>query len=320
MPIYNGQQYLKAAIDSVLGQTERRFELIIINDGSRDDSEAIIKTYHDPRIRYYTQSNQGLAATLNRGIKLASGTYIARQDQDDVSKPERLAKQLDFLEKHPKHGMVGTWACILKDERDTKRFLKHPAHNSVIKFALLFDNPFVHSSIMIRKSVLDTVGLYTTNPNRQPPEDYELWSRIARVAEVANIPEVLLIYREVTGSMSRTQKNPFLEKVITISTENITNLLEKPVTDHAIRALAILSKRPLNPNEPSARFKEVKETMDLLIKSLGNQHKEILQVLKKMAVPIILTCTINYSQNHISKVGPMIHLKIHQAVHRLKRA
>jgi len=222
LPVYNGSSYLREAIDSTLGQSYPHFELIIINDGSTDDSASIISSYSDPRLRFYQQENQGLATTLNRGISLAAGAYIARQDQDDVSLPQRIEKQIAFLEANPDYGMVGTWAAIWEGTMPTERSHKHSPENFKLKFDLLFNNPFVHSSMMIRKSVLEVVGGYSTDRNRQPPEDYELWSRVARQFKVANIPEVLHIYREMPQSMSRTGDNPFIRHVLNINTENLT--------------------------------------------------------------------------------------------------
>ncbi|HOV13573.1 MAG TPA: glycosyltransferase [Spirochaetota bacterium] len=221
LPVYNGSLYLKEAIDSILKQTFTDFEFIIINDGSKDNSEEIIKSYKDYRIIYISQQNRGLAATLNIGIKLSKGKYIARMDQDDISLPVRFEKQIDFLEKNINYDLVGTWAKIFPDKTN-KRFHKHPTDNIKLKYFLLFNNPFVHSSVMIRKSVFDKVGFYSEDKGRQPPEDYELWSRIARVSFIANIPEVLLFYREVSTGMSNDKFNPFLEKIKIISSENIS--------------------------------------------------------------------------------------------------
>lgn len=220
-PVYNGAPYLKDAINSILNQSFDDFELIIIDDGSKDGSASIVQQFDDPRIRFFAQENIGLAATLNRTIKLSRGKYLARQDQDDLSLPKRFEKQVAFLETHQDHGMVGTWAEIWEGSNRTQRAHKHPTDSMFLKFELLFDNPFVHSSVMLRKTVFDKVGLYSTDKSRQPPEDYELWSRVARQFEVANIPEFLHIYREVPTSMSRNGINPFLDRVINISAENL---------------------------------------------------------------------------------------------------
>jgi glycosyltransferase involved in cell wall biosynthesis len=241
LPVYNGAHYLSEAIECMLRQTHADFELIIINDGSTDDSASIVSGYTDPRIRLYSQKNEGLAAALNRGISLAKGTYIARQDQDDVSLSDRFSKQVEFLNSYPDYGMVGTWASIWEETKPTERFHKHPADNLSLKFDLLFDNAFVHSSLMIRKTVFDEVGAYCTDPDRQPPEDYELWSRVARKFRVANIPEPLHVYREMPRSMSRTGNNPFLKRLLKINVENLAWATGGQYSNQSLQDLAVLA-------------------------------------------------------------------------------
>jgi glycosyltransferase involved in cell wall biosynthesis len=241
LPVCNGRDYLAQAIDSVLSQSFRDLELIIIDDGSTDGSGAIIEKADDPRIRSFRQSNRGLAATLNRAISLARGEYIARQDQDDISLPSRLGKQVDFLDANPDVGMLGTSAEIWVGNARSDRQLKHPSDNAALKFGLLFDNHFVHSSVMIRRDVLEDVGGYSEDPARQPPEDYELWSRVMKRYRLANLPDILLAYREVAGSMSRTGVNPFLHKLVRISSENIAWASGLPVDSIGVNAVANLS-------------------------------------------------------------------------------
>lgn len=227
LPVYNGAKYLQEAIESILKQTYTDFELIIIDDGSQDHSASIVEQFNDARIIFYSQSNMGLAATLNRAIDLSNGIYLARQDQDDFSLPTRFEKQVNFLEKHPECGIVGCWAQIWIEGRKSHLIFEHPSDNLSLQFKLLFNNPFVHSSMMIRKEIFSTVGMYSMSRDRQPPEDYELWSRVARRFEIANIPEVLHFYRETKCSMSRTGINPFLSRVVKISAENLAFVLER---------------------------------------------------------------------------------------------
>jgi glycosyltransferase involved in cell wall biosynthesis len=221
LPVYNCPSLVAEAIESVLRQTLQDFELIVIDDGSTDDTPTVLKHFGDPRLFALRQHNRGLAATLNRGVELARGRYIARQDQDDMSHPERLAKQVAYLNANPHCALVGTWAEIWCGNVKTGRQHRHPTSNPQLQYELLLNNPFVHSSVMMRKSALEEVGGYSVDASRQPPEDYELWSRIARKYEVANIPEILHVYREVQGSMSRDGQAPFVERLITICAENI---------------------------------------------------------------------------------------------------
>lgn len=223
LSVKNGGSDLAKALGTILNQSFADFELIAINDGSTDDTGAYLDSISDPRVRVFHQAGAGLAATLNRGIALARGRYIARQDHDDLADPSRMAKQVEFLDAHAGHALVGTRAEIWVGDKPSGRFHDHPTEDQILRFDLLFNNPFVHSSMMIRKSALDRVGGYTTDPARQPPEDYELWSRISRHYRVANLPERLTVYREVPSSISRAGARPFLQKLVTISSENLAH-------------------------------------------------------------------------------------------------
>ena len=260
LPVYNGAAYLQESLESVLRQTHQSFELIVIDDGSRDESAAIIERISDPRLRFYRQSNRGLAATLNRAIELSRGEYLARQDQDDVSLPTRFEQQWKFLVSHPRCALVGTWAEIVTGTERTGRAHRHPAENHHLKFDLLFDNPFVHSSVMLRKSAVVGVGGYSTDPLRQPPEDYELWSRLSRTWEVANIPEILHVYREVPTSMSREGVSPFRNQVIDISMENIQWLIGMRA-DSTIQDLAALNHAAYSRVNPRVRWVAIKHVL-----------------------------------------------------------
>lgn len=240
LPVYNCELYLGAAIQSILSQTFADYELIIIDDGSTDSSASVVDRFHDSRIHFIQQNNQGLASTLNRGICLARGRYIARQDADDLSYPNRFALQVDYMERHPRCALLGTWAQIMEGETLSERFHRHPTAASELRYQLLFNNPFVHSSVMIRRSVLDKVGVYSTDPERQPPEDYELWSRIAREHDIANIPRILQVYREIPGSLSRVGPSPFRRSLIKICAENISTAAGLPADDKDVIALAAI--------------------------------------------------------------------------------
>jgi glycosyltransferase involved in cell wall biosynthesis len=241
LPVYNGGPYLQSAVSSILSQSHKYFELIIIDDGSTDDSAHVLCTFKDERIRLFRQANQGLASTLNRGISVARGSYIARQDQDDISMPDRLSKQVAYMQAHPECALLGTWAQIMEINRLSDRFHRHPTDPGELRYELLFNNPFVHSSVMLRKTVMEQLGGYCTDPERQPPEDYELWSRIARVAEISNLPENLLIYREIPTSMSRTGISPFQRRLVRLCAENIAHATGTKDDDPDVQAIAALT-------------------------------------------------------------------------------
>lgn len=225
IPMYRGEKTIRQSLESVLNQDLAAYEVIALDDGSPDRCAEIVESMISDalgnRLSLYRHQNRGLAGTLNRGIEVARGKYIARQDQDDLVLAGRLSKQKAYLDDNPQVAMVGTWARIFVGEYPSDRFHRHPTSPDALRLFLLFDNPFVHSSVMIRADVLREVGCYCSDPERQPPEDYELWSRIACKYQVANLPEVLTVYREMPGSMSRTGENPFLRNVLKISSENI---------------------------------------------------------------------------------------------------
>ena len=240
LPLYNGKMFLHQAVDSVLSQHDVLFDLLVIDDGSTDDSFEALSSFERPCVRVHRQANKGLAATLNRGLEIASSKYIARQDQDDLMLPGRLAKQVAFLDQNPDCAMVGTWSEIWVGNQPTSRGHHHPTSNEALRLELLFDNPFVHSSVMMRADVVRQMGGYSEDKSRQPPEDYELWSRIAREHRIANLPEVLTVYREVEGSMSRTGESPFLANVIRISSENLAAALSPDFSANECFTLASL--------------------------------------------------------------------------------
>ena len=149
MAVKNGGDLVKEAIDSILIQSLTNFEFIIINDGSTDETLRTLQAYRDPRILVVSQENQGLAKALNKGLMLARGKYIARQDHDDISLPTRLEKQVQYLEQHPRVGLLGTAAQIWSLTGSTGRFHDHPSASGVLAFELLFNNPFVHTLSLI---------------------------------------------------------------------------------------------------------------------------------------------------------------------------
>lgn len=197
MPVYNGEKYLRDAIDSILRQTYPNFELIIVDDGSTDQSAHIVYSYKDDRIVYLkNETNLGIAETLNKGIRIARGEYIARMDCDDIAHPKRLESQLRLMKRNPQIGVCGGW---VKFFGESNGFMTYPIKSSHIKAFLIFRNAFAHPSVMIRKSVLLNHRLaYDT---KSVFEDYDLWIRISKYTELYNIPRILTYYRVVNTSI-----------------------------------------------------------------------------------------------------------------------
>ncbi|MCX5829833.1 MAG: glycosyltransferase family 2 protein [Deltaproteobacteria bacterium] len=203
MPVYNGEKYLREAIESIRGQTFTDFEFLIINDGSTDESANIIASYNDSRIRLvHNNKNLKLVATLNRGIDLAEGEYIARMDCDDISLPERLSKQVRFMDTHREVGICGTWVRFFGEEND--RLWCPPTDANEIKCTSFFTNALAHPSVMMRKSQMKEHNLYYDPKYIHILEDFELWHRCSFFFPLSNVPEILLNYRVSSTSFSHS--------------------------------------------------------------------------------------------------------------------
>lgn len=217
LPVFNRPAYVRESIDSILDQTFGDFELIVVDDGSGPETVQVLESYRDPRVTVLIQENAGPAAARNLGIASAQGEYLAFQDSDDVSLPDRLRRQVAFLDRHREVGLLGAAARIWEGGTPSGRMLVHPVGNSALQRELLFDNPFVATSVMVRRSVWDLVGPFLLDPERIRPEDYEQWVRIARVTRIANLRDPLVIYREVPGSQSRRAPEELQRRVFEIA-------------------------------------------------------------------------------------------------------
>jgi len=187
MSVYNGEKYLREAIESILNQTFTDFEFIIVNDGSTDSSLEIIKSYDDERIKIIdNKKNIGLTKSLNKALKQACGEYIARQDADDVSLPNRFEEQIKYFEEHPEIAVLGTNVYKINKEGEVigKGIVLANPGNEILK-----TNQFRHGSVMFKKGVTDKLGGY--NELFKLSQDYELWLRIAKHYGVRNLTQML---------------------------------------------------------------------------------------------------------------------------------
>lgn len=204
MPVYNGQRYLAEAINSILAQTFADFELIIIDDGSTDNSLQVLREYQkrDARIRLIARENRNLATTLNDIIDLARGKWIARMDQDDIALPQRFERQLQWLEQTGAD-ICGSWVKLF-GASDTY-ILKHSQTDEAIKMELLFGAPFAHPAVMMKTELVKQLRY---DKAWEKCEDYDLWERAARAGwKMSNVPEVLLLYRQHEAQISTSTSN-----------------------------------------------------------------------------------------------------------------
>ncbi len=195
MPVYNGERYLADAIESILAQTYSNFELIIVNDGSQDSSDAILEAYseRDDRIQVIShERNRGPSVARNTGIAASKGEFIAGMDCDDASLPRRLELQLTFLQANPRVGAVGTRMQVVDD--DLKPLFEYdvPEHHAHILWNLFFGWSLAGATVMMRREFLLSLGGYET---RYLTDDLDLWTRMAGKTRFANIPGKLYVYR-----------------------------------------------------------------------------------------------------------------------------
>ncbi|OGR56374.1 MAG: hypothetical protein A3I11_04165 [Elusimicrobia bacterium RIFCSPLOWO2_02_FULL_39_32] len=216
MPVLNGEKNLRNAIQSILTQTFNDFKFIIIDDGSTDKSQEVIASFHDPRIQLINNPKMlGLSASLNIGMKISRGYYIARMDVDDISLPTRLAKQVSFMDNHSEIGISGTWIKLLGEENN--QIWKYHSNPQILKSELFFNNVFAHPSMIMRREWMLEKQLFY-DPSLIKSQDYDLWVRSSQHFPMTNICEVLLEYRVSSEQLMRhlldeQQKYPNLVRI-----------------------------------------------------------------------------------------------------------
>lgn len=200
MAVHNGAPWVGEAVESTLAQTAGDLELIVIDDGSTDATPELLSTIRDVRLRVERQARVGLTRSLNRALRLASAPLVARMDADDVALPERLERQLAFLDAHPDVGLLGTGCHEISPSGEVLRTITPPGDDGAIRRALIRRNPFVHSSVMMRREALEAAGGY--DEGLPVAQDYDLWVRMSRVTRLANLPEPLVLRRLTPGRVS----------------------------------------------------------------------------------------------------------------------
>lgn len=226
MPVYNAEAYLEKSISCILTQTFKDFEFLIMNDGSTDQSLQIIKDFaqKDHRIRFFSQKNSGIVASLNDLIAQSKTDFIARMDADDFYYPERLQLQYEHLQKHPDSVLLGGLCRIILDGKPvgiTKGFTE----DFMNRWFLTINSPFVHSSVMIKKSALQKAGLY--RKDYYPTEDYDLWIRLKNEGKIENIGEIIGEYSIVSSSITSQNFQKQIAKRLQLNSVNFEDLYQK---------------------------------------------------------------------------------------------
>ena len=292
MSVYNGEKFLKKSIDSVLSQSYSDFEFLIINDGSSDNSEIIIKEYSDKRIRYIcNDENIGLIASLNKGIELSKGKYIARQDADDIACNKRFEMQMRFLEDNPNVSVVGSWISLIDKNDNIITHWKYPTSPIVARWALLFNSAIAHSASMFRRNEVKKINGYSSE--YKYAEDFEMWSRLNKNSDICNIAEVLQLYRVHDNAVSTLKNNDQVNVMRKISFNNLNELLKNDLKPESI---SLLTDSKLVKNTAQAR--DYICSMNILFNifsdkfELQNEKSEILNsMLEKIST---LICNFNF--------------------------
>ena len=204
LPVRDGARFLREALESVLAQTLADFELLVVDDGSTDETPEILASVTDERLRVLRQDRLGLVPALNRAVAEARAPFLARMDADDVSFPERLDRQVAYLDARPE---VALLAVGVETSGGARIVL--PDDDAALRRRLLLRNPFAHGSVAVRREALERAGGYRADYGAN--EDYDLWRRIARDWKLGAVPEILYRYREHAGAVTRSRVDERVE-------------------------------------------------------------------------------------------------------------
>ncbi|HET6990699.1 MAG TPA: glycosyltransferase family 2 protein [Bacteroidia bacterium] len=278
IPVYNAAEFVKASVESILLQTYSNLEIIIVNDGSTDHSAEILNEFSDSRIKLIHQENSGVAKALNTALGNVSGKYIARQDADDISMPDRIKLQVDFLEKNTEYGLLGAQARIIDAKKIPHGFLNHATGNVKLKYDLLWDSCFVSSTTIFRKDCLSKTGNFYSGKDLF--EDYNMWSAISCYYKIANLPDILLDYRELSTGLSFTTTNSF-DRIFNQRKKNISTKF--PLMDkNLVEALAFCGKKRTHVSSLS-QIRKVYEMIVRHFESIGATKEEMTEIRTDLA-------------------------------------
>jgi glycosyltransferase involved in cell wall biosynthesis len=238
LPAYNASATVGRAIRSILDQSHSDFELIVIDDGSTDETARIVESFDDPRlvpIRFAV--NRGLIAALNFGLDRAKGALIARQDADDESLLHRLRLQVDTMRSDPDLAVVGSAALLRDDAGVVFGRYDYPTSTTLASWQTLFKTPLSHSTTLSRRRTLIDAGGYS--PEFMYAEDYELWSRVERIACIRSLPDALIYYNVGQSGISQRRRSEQDATHRRIACANLTNLLGGSLRDEIIDVVAL---------------------------------------------------------------------------------
>lgn len=264
MSVYNDEKYLRKSVNSALEQSFSDFEFIIIDDGSTDKSLEIVKSYKDPRIRIVRNKNNiGLTKSLNKGLQFAQGEYIARMDADDIALPDRLGKQIDFMDKNPGVGVLGTAIYVIDEAGRLITKSRKPLTHPCCVWNLLFRNSFYHPTVMIKKDLLLSVEGYS--PQHKAGQDRDLWIRVFDKTKLANLKEPLLLHRKHRKQISHNLDNVEYKERIESRQRIFSLIVGREISYKNLKIMSI--RRKLKRHECGVFVKQ----LNLLYKRVGEK-------------------------------------------------
>lgn len=237
MPTYRDERFIGESIGSILDQSYEDFEFIIVSDvGSSESSRELIDSYSDRRIRHIRkESNPGISHSLNLGIGMARGEFIAIMNDDDFSMRDRISKEIEFLRRNPRVGIVGTGIEVIYEETGESRVFKAYTEPGLNRWILLFNSCIANPSLMMRRSVFDAAGGY--DPAYVAAQDYEFFARAIKFTEAANLPDILVRLRKHRLAISTAQGGIQFRGAMAVSRSAITELLGHPVPEEPFSLL-----------------------------------------------------------------------------------
>jgi glycosyltransferase involved in cell wall biosynthesis len=262
MTVFNAGRFFEPSIRSILNQTFRNFEFLIVDDGSTDGSADLAEAWaaRDSRIKVIrNRENRGQTACLNQGLELARGRWTARQDADDLSHPSRLSKQCEFLNARPGIVLLGTNGRIINSQDQLTGLLDAPLSQEAITWTAPFLNPFMHTSVVFRTDVIrDEFGGY--NPTYRIAQDYELWTRIIATHQSANLSQRLVCYRHLNASLSKAGSNTAFAEAERVSAREAKRVFGRNLSEREAHLIAAF-REGLKPGESRAFWRLYSELL-----------------------------------------------------------
>jgi glycosyltransferase involved in cell wall biosynthesis len=245
MPVYNEDKYLEGAIDSILNQTLEDIEFIIVDDGSKDGTKKIIRSYSNKKIKVIrNEENKGISDSRNRGIGEASGKYIACMDGDDISHPERLERQVNFLEENGHIGILGAKADFIDADGNFTGRWSIPTEPDLIAWRLLFNSCIIGPSVMMRRKLIEDLGGY--EPWASQADDYELWTRAVQETRITTLPNTLYKLRRHSGSVTVSRREEQIRVVAKAAPQLHRSLLGSRTDERFSRFLVWMEIRGID--------------------------------------------------------------------------